>query len=216
FLSILPFVKMVAVCNVLGYFNAKDNSDIDFLIITSVNRIWTARFFATGFFKVLNLRPTKRKTKNRFCFSFYVTQDNLDLKNIALENDVYFYFWLSQLLLIYDQDDYFNKLVRENQWVQNFLINFNKIYKEQDYKKYEIKPLCAKFKKMLEKRFFNSCENFLKKWQKIWMPKKIIDLANDNIGVIISDKILKFHLNDKRFEFIKKWEEKIIQLNLKH
>ncbi|MBU4482300.1 hypothetical protein KKC16_02515, partial [Patescibacteria group bacterium] len=65
-------------------------------------------------------------------------------------------------------------------------------------------------------RFFNSCENFLKKWQKIWMPKKIIDLANDNIGVIISDKILKFHLNDKRFEFIKKWEEKIIQLNLKH
>jgi hypothetical protein len=56
-LSKIPYIKMIAVCNSLGYSNAMEDSDIDFFVITAKNRIWTARFLSVVLIKFLNLRP---------------------------------------------------------------------------------------------------------------------------------------------------------------
>src|SRR3990167_8317569 len=61
FLQYAPFVRAIAICNNLSYHNAKDSSDIDLLVITEPEHIWTARFFLTGFLKLFRLRPGDRK-----------------------------------------------------------------------------------------------------------------------------------------------------------
>src|SRR4030042_4402582 len=114
FLSLLPFIKMVAVCNVLGYLNAKKEDDIDLFIITSSNRIWTARWWSAGIAKLLDLRPRPGNISDKFCFSFFVAEDSLNLKEVALENDIYFYYWLRQLLPLYDEENYFDKFLEAN------------------------------------------------------------------------------------------------------
>ncbi|HEX9664878.1 MAG TPA: hypothetical protein VGA49_03600, partial [Patescibacteria group bacterium] len=57
-LAALPFVRMIAVCNSLGYGNASDQSDIDFFIITTPGRIWLVRFLSVLIMKILGWRPT--------------------------------------------------------------------------------------------------------------------------------------------------------------
>ena len=65
-----PFVKGVAVCNDLAYFNAPENSDIDLFIITQKNSIWAARFFLVFSLKLFGLRPTEKNKKDKICLSF--------------------------------------------------------------------------------------------------------------------------------------------------
>ena len=48
----IPFIRMMAVCNSLAISNAKEDSDIDFFIITKKNKIWLARFFSVLFIKI--------------------------------------------------------------------------------------------------------------------------------------------------------------------
>ena len=56
---------------------------------------------------------------------------------------------------------------------------------------------------------FNWQEKILKKIQFWYMPKKLKNESHQNNNkVIINDKMLKFHLSDKREEDFKKWKEK--------
>ena len=68
----LPFIKLVAVCNNLGYANAREESDIDLFVITAKNRLWFVRFFLIAIIYALGLRPPKAKVKDKICLSYYV------------------------------------------------------------------------------------------------------------------------------------------------
>ncbi|MFH1610347.1 MAG: hypothetical protein ABIA91_00465, partial [Patescibacteria group bacterium] len=212
FLKYLPFVRAVFLCNVLGYFNAKKQDDIDFFIITSTNRIWTARWFATGFFKILNLRPTQETVQDKFCFSFYVSENGMNLENIKLENDIYLTQWFSGLLPIYDSDNYLENFLQSNSWVEKELLNYKDIYVSERLK-FKFKKNNVFIQKILEKIFgFNFFEKIFKKIQLTIMPKILKEQMNKGPGVIVSDNILKMHPYDKREEFSKKFDFKIKEI----
>jgi len=218
FLSLLPHVKAVIVCNVLGYLNAKSEDDIDFLIITSAKRIWLARFFATGFFKLLNLRPRPGKIADQFCFSFYVTEDALNLEKIKLEDDPYFIWWFMGLLPIFDDDNYFERFLRANAWVNKFLPGFEHYYKdykdkERDIKKFQVKGVFSLLKHLMEAASLDFDEKVYKKIQLKIMPRLLKDKMNKSDGVKINDKILKFHVDDRRREFAKEFKERLFFLS---
>ncbi|MCX6743503.1 MAG: hypothetical protein NT116_04670, partial [Candidatus Parcubacteria bacterium] len=62
--KLLPFIKLVAVCNSLAFSNAKEESDIDFFIIVTKGRLWSVRLVLICLITILGLRPPKDKAKD--------------------------------------------------------------------------------------------------------------------------------------------------------
>jgi len=210
-LRILPFVKSVILCNVLGYLNAKPADDIDFLVITTGGRIWTARWYATGFFKIFGLRPTKKQTADKFCFSFYISANDLNIKNITLVSDPYMIWWLAGLLPLYDQAGYFRQLLEANSWVTKYLPNVMLRYAGSEIYKFKVKNKFQGIKKFFENIHFVWCERFYRLIQCRIMPRGLTSKINEKRGVIITDSMLKFHLIDRRQDFADSFSAKVNQ-----
>jgi hypothetical protein len=233
FLGWLPFVRAVIVCNVLGYKNAKAEDDIDFLVITAPGRIWTARWFATGFFKILNLRPNRKTIKNKFCFSFYLAEDGLNLEKINLADDPYLIWWFAGLIPLYDAGGVFERFMKENEWIKEYLPNLKKCVIPGSRPTSPGQSPGGRVTRDPEKKFLDSgsragmtikniCqfvaslfpEKIYQKFQSLIMPKILKNQANKTPGVIINDQILKFHLVDRRAEFAKRYKKRIMNYEL--
>ena len=112
-----PGLAMVAVCNSLSYYGTHEDSDIDLFIVTEPRRLWLVRTIFTLYFALLGIRKDKKSHRGQFCLSFFVTTNALDLGRIAIEDDVYLYYWLYYLRPIIDSGDTYAQLVRANPWV---------------------------------------------------------------------------------------------------
>ncbi len=219
-LSFVPFVRMVAVCNDLAYFNAPEDSDIDFFVVVKSGRMWTARFLATFIIFVLGLWRHRKKIKDRICLSFFIADDNLNLKEIAYENDIYLKFWILQILPLFDRNDTprqskhgtgqaYQKFLKENFWVMDEFPNFFPNFPVQKIK-IKQKLIQIVFEKILNGWLGNFLEKILKNFQlKIMGKKKPFQKEKD---VIISDKILKFHENDRRKYFRNIFNQRLTEI----
>ncbi|MDD4902421.1 MAG: hypothetical protein PHE24_04770 [Patescibacteria group bacterium] len=210
-LHFIPSVKMVAVCNNFYY---RPESDIDFFIITSPKRLWLTRFFATLILDLFHRRARGKKTADRVCLSFYLSEDNLNLENIALKPakycgptdmaDPYFYYWLGFLEPIYGEDCY-NKFWQANSWLKNIFPN---ILPKQPVLRWRINsdndltiithPV-ASGTRHPSREGTDWLEKIAKKiqWWKISpLVKKMAALGDTR--VVINDRMLKFHENDRR------------------
>ena len=111
-LSRLPFIKAIFLCNNLAYQNATASSDIDLVIITSANKLWTSRFWASGILKMLDKRPRPGQQANTLCLSFWADENNLNFQSLAYPDDIHFIYWLNLFLPVYDPENYTEKLFK--------------------------------------------------------------------------------------------------------
>ncbi len=213
--KIFPWIKMIAVCNAIGNYNLRKNGDIDLFIITSKNRLWLTKFFTTLITIILLKRPKQQGSlddidkkidanKDKICLSFFITEDNLDLRKIALkkQNDLYICYWLINLKLIYNKDNTYQKLIRENQWINKIISGLPHISNSYQYNNNYTK----------NNVFCNFLEKIVKKIQLKIMIKNIGNIMNKNTNVIVTDKILKLHINDRREYYLKKFKDKVLEL----
>ncbi len=212
FFRLLPSVKMIAICNTLAFSNAKDDSDIDFFIITSPGKIWLTRFWLQSFMALLGIRPHDHgiSIKDALCLSFFTTADNLALADIKMkESDIYLPLWISQLVPIYDPDNLSEELWRFNYWIKKNLPN--------------VYPYKTAQRRMLRKSKLSFLfvlftipiwENLLARLQKRLFHPRIKNMANKDRRVIINNKMLKFHTNDRLQEYDNLWRKKLEELNL--
>jgi len=205
-ISWLPTIKAVFICNKLAYFNSSPDDDIDLLVIAKQNRIWLARFYSTLIMKILNRRPTAHDKKNKICLSFFISEDNLNLQSIALENDIYLVYWINQVLPIYDSANIYKDFYNANSWTKMYLPNRQPIELNSRWqisqKKHWQKPLQI----LCSPRIGNLLEKVCKQIQLKIMPTHLKQLAQEkNSSVIINDQMLKFHDKDKRREIKQKF-----------
>ena len=124
-LAVLPFVRLVAVINSLGLGTADSDSDIDFFVITKNNRLFFVRSMIIVLFRLLGVYKTKQQIKDRFCFGFFVTEDNLNLEPLLLKpHDPYLEFWLANMRPIVGGISYW-QLMQQNKWLADSFPNFN-------------------------------------------------------------------------------------------
>lgn len=191
FIKWIPGLQMIAIWNSVALNSANQNSDIDLFIVSKPNRLWIVRIFTTIIFQILFVRKNKNKHKWRFCLSFFCTTKVLNFETIAIENDIYLYFWMVYLKPILDYDNTYDLFINENKnWCDfNSYINIIKenrkhiIYKKNT-SKYNYK-LINLIEALLKYIFLpKTKKSFKKLWPSFW--------------IIISDDMLKFHNDDKR------------------
>ncbi len=202
-MQVIPFVRTVAICNSLSFYDAEKGSDIDFFIITEKNRLYLARTFSWLFTQILGIRRHGDKISGRVCLSFMISKDQMNLENIKKEHDIYFIFWTRLLRPLTGQKTY-REFIESNKWLKKYF------YYKIDQQKHLLKEsgFLRKIQKILEfplKSIFGDLlEKLLKKWQMSRCNKKIKKLENSN-GIIVSDHILKFHNEDMRDKYQKIW-----------
>jgi len=191
FLRFFPFIKGISICNTTAFFCASEKSDIDLLVIAKKNRIWTCRIIVTFLLHLLGLRRHGKKIGGRFCLSFFIDEENLNLKKIKLKEDPFLAFWTASQIPLWGKD-VFQKLAQQNKaWIKKEVgidILFHKnlsSLKETSNNKFLEKIFNSILEKLLKKIFFK------RTWQKFQKLK-------DKSGTIISDGILKFHDKDQR------------------
>ncbi len=208
-LRLLPSVRLIAVCNSLGYLNAASGSDIDLFIITSPNRIWLTRFWLQSFLKIRRLRPYDRGGKqDMICLTFFLTTDSLNIANLKInQDDVYLTYWLTKLLPIYNPDKLYEKFFLSNDWLQKNLPLAQPI----DL----VGPWVIRrtfFSRLFSWLTWRVWEQPLKKIQLKLLPDNLQQLANQDSRVMLTDEVLKFHGQaDKREYYQKLWEERCIK-----
>lgn len=124
-LALIDGVKMIAVCSNLGYLNADEEADIDFFVVSEAGKIWSVRFWSVFWMKILGQRPSPKKTKNKICLSYFVTDDNLNLEETKIgEPDIHLIYLLAQYLPLYSEDNLWKKFTVANDWIKRYLPNF--------------------------------------------------------------------------------------------
>jgi len=203
--KIIPWIKMAAVGNIIGKNNLKDESDIDLFIITEKNRIWLTRLFCNVVTKILGLRPTEKDTRDKICLSFFISEEDVNLEKLMLNDglDIYFIYWMADLKLIYDKNGTWDKFQKENSWINKYLPNLN--IEKKMFKEYSFAWFLANFKKAIHLTF-DRLETAAGKFQMKILPERIKEKMNKGTEVVVGDKILKMHVNDRREEYKNKFK----------
>lgn len=202
----VPFVKMLAVCNRLAYDAARPGSDIDFFVVTKPSRLFLTRTFFIFFLALFGIRLHGGKMPGKFCLSFLVTEDTMNLELIRLHpQDVYLAYWSATLCPLFGRETY-RRFLSENSWVCEFFpigISEKKDFFVSQF---------SLFRKILEFFFGGNIGDFFERkladWQIARALKKWHTLRNP-AGIVISKTMLKFHEPDLRREIQQKWEEKM-------
>ena len=196
-LQLVPFLKMAAVCNNLAFNNPKPGSDIDLFIITDKDRIFTARTISTMLFHLFGVRRHGAKIPGRFCLSFYLSEDSLDLSGIYLEPfDIYMDYWTKSLKPIFGKDLY-EKFLRKND--ADFPDDrYNGVFIKPENRLFNALKAVQEF--ILKGRIGNFIEKRLEHLHIQRYEKNKAGLT-DKSSVVVSEKMLKFHNIDRREEF---------------
>ena len=182
--SLFPGVVTVAAANFIGSHNWRQESDIDFFIITKKNYLWRSRLFCAGVAKLLFSRPTIKSKRDKICLSFYISESALNLHSLELEGgDPYFEYWRRGLFPLYTYQNIWDKFQAAN-------------------KKGKITS------NFVEKNKLGFFENIAKKFQLLIMPAALRQAMTESEGVVINDDVLKLYLKEKRRYFRQSFNEK--------
>lgn len=201
FFKLFPGVVSVSAANTLAWWHTSKDSDIDLFIITKPNRIWSTRFLIVSPFAFLGKRPTRvttKKTEDPFCFSFFATNDALQMESLKWDKeDYYFAYWIKSLVPMFDRDEVFEKISTLNRWADVVLPNARPRAGHHYHKTRSIPKLPIQFPFL---------ESMFRSIQRRRFPPRIIALANQDSRVVISDQMLKFHDQDRRAQFMREFE----------
>jgi hypothetical protein len=120
-----------------------------------------------------------------------------------LERDVYFHFWVSTLVPVYDPHNYHLDIVRANRWSRRALPN-SYVYGSGPERQYH------SLLKLVPDRPF--LEKISRRLQEGNFPPGIAELVNVDSRVVVNDKVLKFHENDRRRQYQERFEEGLARL----
>lgn len=199
--SLVPWVKAVAVANLIGAGNLRDDSDIDLFIVAEPRRIWLVRFFLVAIAMFFRWRPSEGDSRDKICLSFFLSGDDMDLSRFCLRasdgspDDRYFCIWLAGLVPVLDRG-VIDRLFLENKWLEKYLPNYRP-WRLQEKEQEETK----------KNSFFDKLEKRLMTWQINRFPPVIQVRLNHGIEVVVDESVIKLHVNDRRAEFARRFSE---------
>jgi hypothetical protein len=114
FLKQMPFVRAIFITGSLSKNVAEQTSDIDFMIIAELNRLWICKIILTGFRRLFLFNSHKY-----FCINLMVTE-----KAIYFPNHNYFTALEIATSKVVWNTAFFSKYQKENSWIYEYLPNW--------------------------------------------------------------------------------------------
>lgn len=197
-LARLSSVRFVALCNTTALGHARDEGDLDFFVVARAGTIMQTRGLAALPFKLFGRRPGRGDERDAVCLSYFVGDDGLDLGPHMLEpDDPYFRYWFLSLLPLYDDG------VSESLWRANAAITS----RHPCARPWMVPPDFRVVRPSLRIPIFPSFERMAANAQIRAFPPAIRDLMNRDRRVIVNDNVLKFHVEDGREEYRRRYHE---------
>lgn len=181
FLSWFPYIKGIAISGSLSKNVFKEDSDIDFFIITQRNRLWISKIFFSSFTKVATLLGLKKW----FCLNYVIDETCFEVP----EKNIFTAIEIITLMPLHGTKA-FHHFFEANKWVYEFFPN------------YPAKTNAAKeSSRMLLKRFLewifdngqgDKIDNALlhyfdQRWKRLKQKNKFTE-TGFQIGTMIADK----------------------------
>lgn len=139
--SKIPTVMMVGITGSLAMHNANFDSDIDLLIVTQKNMLWTTRLIILVLLLVLNIpirRAGDKIQKNRFCLNMWLDESDLYWS----EQNAFTAHEIAQIIPLVNKDHAYEKFIYINKWVLKYWPRAVKVY-SAEFIVHRKKILCA-------------------------------------------------------------------------
>jgi predicted nucleotidyltransferase len=123
-LSKIPSILFIGVTGSLSMNNAKDESDIDFMIITKANTLWLTRIFSLLLllFSGFKIRRAQNKDeKNKICLNLWLDERSFDLP--YMPRNVYTAHEIAQVVTLVNKNKTKERWYSFHDWVSNFWPN---------------------------------------------------------------------------------------------
>lgn len=211
--GLIPGIRMISVCNTLAFSAARDESDIDFFIVTRSGSLWFARALCGVLALLCGARPTDYNRKDTYCLSFFASETMLDLSQVALEpnraiDDIYLAQWVSMCVPLFDDGSAYDEFWKANEWARA-VVPHRSPYRTNDMRSIRYGFAARTLKALLKYAyhpFRHSFERLCRMVQLRTFPHSLRSAAaHHSTHVIISDQILKFHTNDQRVVLRERW-----------
>ncbi|PIQ78167.1 hypothetical protein COV82_01570 [Candidatus Peregrinibacteria bacterium CG11_big_fil_rev_8_21_14_0_20_46_8] len=208
-----PFVKFVGVCNSLAYGNVHAGSDIDLFVIAEKGRLGSARFFMKVLTQLFGVRMHHDKKAMRFCLSFFVTDDALDLQPLAHDFDPYLAYFVRTLVPVAGSKKLYIDFLRANEhWVAPYGVYYPRL---ERFKESAVAENGKPQSIGRQSTWYNkNVERFLFDYQHERDHRRVGQKSLEGTGVVMNERIFKCNEVDRRKEFADAFRKKLEILNM--
>jgi D-beta-D-heptose 7-phosphate kinase/D-beta-D-heptose 1-phosphate adenosyltransferase len=123
-ISKIPTVLFVGITGSLAMMNSGKNSDIDLMIITKKNCLWTTRLLVYGLLRVTGYelrKPKLNNEKDMLCINLWL--DESDLVWGKKDRNIYTAHEIAQVVPLFNKDKTYEKFLYLNRWILNYWPN---------------------------------------------------------------------------------------------
>lgn len=200
-IGLLPTVRLVAVSNSLALSNAEPGSDIDLFVIALPGTLWITRLLAVGALALLGLRPRDGVRDGKICMCFFLSEDAMNLSGLVRSaDDPHFRYWITAFVPLYDVGGVMAAFLQANSWIADRLPAALEPRRQRTDGESALRQSLP---------LMRSLDRTARTYQMRRFPRAIKDRAGHGTDVVISDQVLKFHVNDRRAEYEKKFQERL-------
>lgn len=205
YLSWIPTLHLVGVTGGLAINNARQDDDIDLLIICARGTLWISRLLATVMISVLGLRrlPRQKHVANKVCLNMFMSPRHdlgwgVDVPGD--ERDCFSAHEVLQMHPLWEQPGTYRKFLGNNHWVEAYLPNaWHSNSKSGIPEAYKTPAIVLWVFRVFE------------------FPAKVIQLwymAHHRTNEVITDTILRFHPKDARIWIKRKLSARLAKFNI--
>lgn len=119
-LKTIPTLKLVGISGALSMQNSHQGDDIDLVLLSSQNTLWTTRFLANALLWPFKRDTQGKKIADRACLNFFIDESSLKIK----DHNLYFAHEICQMKPIWERDNIYQKFLIANNWVKKYLPNW--------------------------------------------------------------------------------------------
>jgi predicted nucleotidyltransferase len=131
-LASIPQIKMIGITGSLAMRNSEKDSDIDLIIVTSPNTLWTSRLFAyflLNISRILVRRVGEKRQKDRLCLNMWLDESSLSWDK--KDRNIYTAHEIGQIVPIVNKSRSYENLLFSNKWIKEYWPNLiNKLQRE--------------------------------------------------------------------------------------